>query len=253
MTVIDGWRRVTAAQHRHQDLIAARFFHGTVQEGYVLAVAANTAHGISLCTKDRKTAATRLLGTYPDSSNRAIAATTGLSHNTVAAIRRRWPTGQIDQLARRRGRDGKSRPLSSDDGRQTAAELIRAGHSTSLREIARQANVSRGTVEDVRDRLARGVSPLVSKTRGGVGLDYSIARGQAALERLRTNPSVRNNDDGKALLRLFSDSLKFASVVQALSRRVPEHCWSVVAELAAALSDAWSRVAQELRSRVQAG
>lgn len=48
MTVIDGWRRVTAAQHRHQDAIAAHFFHGTLKEAYVLAVAANTTHGRSL-------------------------------------------------------------------------------------------------------------------------------------------------------------------------------------------------------------
>jgi ParB-like chromosome segregation protein Spo0J len=253
MTVIDGGRRVTAAKHRHQDLIAAWFFHGTVEEAYVLAVAANAAHGLSLCTKDRKAAAARLLGMYPDSSNRAIADTTGLSHNTVAAIRRRWPTGQFDQLARRRGRDGKSRPLSSDDGRQAAADLIRAGHNKSLRKIAREANVSRGTVQDVRDRLLRGVSPLVSAAPRGAALNVHFARAQAALKRLWNDPAVRSHDKGKAMLDLLSHSLRTAIDAQAAIRSAPEYCRNAMAEYAAACGDSWHRVAKDLRSKIQAG
>jgi hypothetical protein len=235
MTVIDGGRRVTAAKHRHQDLIAARFFHGTVEEAYVLAVAANATHGLSLCTKDRKAAAARLLGMYPDSSDRMVAATTGLSHHTVAAIRRHLSTGQIAQFKKRLGRDGKTRPATSHKG-----------------PGAEQTDGPSCTVHDVRARLRQGVNPSVSTTRAA-GLGYSLARGQTALERLRNNPSVRSNDDGKALLRLLSNSLKFASAAQAVTRRTPEHCLNAVAEFAAALSDAWNRVAQELLARVRAG
>lgn len=155
MQVIDGLHRLRAACLRGQDSIAVWWFDGAADEAFVLAVAANTTHGMPLTLKERKAAAVRILGLYPQCSDRAIAAAAGLSHNTVAAIRRKWPTGQIDQLARRRGRDGKSRPLSFDSGREAAAELIRADRGKSLRQIATEANVSRGTVRDVRDRIAR--------------------------------------------------------------------------------------------------
>lgn len=205
---------------------------------------------LTLSPKERKAAATRILGMYPDWSDRTVAAAAGMSHRTVATIRRKCSGGQFAHLNRRIGRDGKTYPPRSNAG-QAAVGLIQGNPSGSVREVARQAGVSVGTVHDVRARLRQGVNPPVFKTRAA-GLDYSLVRGHAALERLRTNPSVRNNDDGKTLLRLLSHSLKAVSVVSALSRRLPEHCWNAVAELAAALSDAWNRVAQELRARIQA-
>jgi hypothetical protein len=248
MTVIDGWRRVLAAKHRHQDVIAVRFFLGTVQAGYVLAVAANTAHGLSLCTKDRKVAAARLLGMYPDCSDRMIAAITGLSHHTVGDIRRHLSSGQIAQFKKRLGRDGKSRRATSRRG-PGATPAVRDPSSPGADE---RTDGSSCTVHDVRDRLPQGGNPAVSKTRAA-GLDYSVARGHTALERLRHDPSVRSHDDGKALLRLLSNSLNCVSAARALARRTPEHCLKAVAEFAAALSDAWNRVAQELLARVRAG
>jgi ParB-like chromosome segregation protein Spo0J len=251
MQVIDGMHRLTAAQLRHQDTVAVRFFDGTAEEAFVLAVAANIAHGLPLTLGDRKAAAARILEMYPSWSDRMIASTAGLSHPTVAAIRR-CPTGKTFQLDSRLGRDGKARPLSSDDGRRAAAEVIRADQSKSLREIAKEAHVSRGTVQNVRARLEQGVDPSVSKTRAAT-LNFHLARGQAVLTRLRNNPSVRFNEDGKAMLQLLSRSLQFANDAQSLSRRAPEHCLDTVAELAAALSDSWSCLAQELRTNAQAG
>jgi hypothetical protein len=249
MTVIDGWRRVLAAQHRHQDVIAARFFHGTLQAGFVLAVAANAAHGLSLCTQDRKAAAARLLGMHPDCSDRMIAAIANLSHHTVGDIRRHLSSGQIAQFKKRLGRDGKTRPATSRRRPGTTPPAVRDASSRGADE---QTDGSSCTVHDVRDRLRQSGNPSVSRTRAA-GLDYSVARGHTALERLRHDPSVRDHDDGKVLLRLLSNSLKFVSATRALTRRTPEHCLNAVAEFAAALSDAWNRVAQELLARVRAG
>lgn len=252
MQVIDGAHRLTAAKIRYQDTIEVRFFDGTAEEAFVLAVAANTAHGLPLSTKDRKAAAARILDTHPTWSDRTIAATAGLSHHTVAVIRRKCPTGQIAQLDSRLGRDGKARPLTADEGRQLAAELIRADQSKSLREIAKEAHVSRGTVQDVRDRLKQDVDPSVSKTRE-VGLNFSIARGRAVLTRLWNNPVVRGNENGKALLQLLSRSLQFDDEAQSMSRSAPEHCRDAVAEFASTLSDSWSRLARDLRTRAHTG
>ena len=184
MTVIDGWRRVLAAQHRHQDLIAARFFHGTVQAGYVLAVAANTAHGLSLCTKDRKTAAARILGMYPDCSDRMIAAIAGLSHHTVGDIRRHLSSGQIAQFKKRLGRDGKTRPATSRRG-PGATPAVR--DTSSPGGADERTDGSSCTVHDVRDRVRQGGNPSVSKTRAA-GLDYSVARGHTAWKGYVTTP-----------------------------------------------------------------
>ena len=252
MRVIDGMHRLTAATLGHQDTIAVRFFDGTAEEAFVLGVAANITHGLLLTPKDRKAAAARILGMYPTWADRAIAATTGLSHHTVAAIRRKCLTGQIAQSDSRLGRDGKTRPLTADEGRRVAAELILADQSKSLREIAKDAHVSRSTVQDVRARLKQGVDPLVATTHAA-GPNVHLARGEAVLKRLGNNPAVRSPEKGKFMLRLFAHSLQIANQAQAASRNAPEHCLDTVAEFASALGDAWSRLAQDLRARAKAG
>lgn len=251
LQVIDGMHRLKAAALRQEDTIAVRFFDGTPAEAFVLAVVANINHGLPLNTTDRKAAAARILQMYPAWSDRAVAAASGLSHHTVAVVRRSNSTGQIAQLNRRTGRDGKARPLASNEGREAAAALIRSDPDKTAREVARRAGVSVGTVHDVRSRLRQGIGPTVSKCPA-TNLNVHLARGQAVLARLRNNPAVRFNDGGKAILELLSRSLQVASDAQSMSRNAPEHCRETLAELAAALSDAWSRLAKDLRTGSQA-
>jgi hypothetical protein len=239
---------LTATTLSQQDSIAVRFFDGTAEEAFVLGVAANITHGLRLSRKDRKAAAARILGMYPDWSDRTIAATAGLSHPTVAVIRRRCSTGKTFQLNTRLGRDGKARPLTSNSGRRAAAELILADSSTPLREVARQAHVSIGTAHDVQTRLRQGVDPSVSTTRGA-GLDFSLARALAATKKLRTDPAVWSHQDGKAMLQLLSHSLQIAHQVRSAIKNAPQHCLDTVAEVAAALGDYWSRLGRDLHSR----
>ena len=245
MRVIDGMHRLRAASLGQQDMIAVRFFDGTAEEAFVLGVAANITHGLKLTRKDRKAAAARILGMYPTWSDRTIAATAGLSHPTVAVIRRRCSTGKTFQLNTRLGHDGKARPLTSNSGRQAAAELILADHSTPLREVARQAHVSVGTAHDVQTRLKHGVDPSVPTTRGA-GLDFSLARALAAVKKLRADPAVWSHQDGKAMLQLLSHSLQVAHQVRSTIKNAPQHCRDTIAEDAAALGDYWSRLARDL-------
>jgi len=252
MQVIDGMHRLTAATLRHQDTVEVRFFNGTVEEAFVLAVAANITHGLPLSRKDRKAAAARILSMYPEWSDRTIASTAGLSHPTVAVLRRKCSTGKTFQLNTRLGKDGKARPVVCDDGRKAAADLIRADQSTSVREVARRAGVSVGTVHNVRARLQQGVEPSVSKARGA-GVNFSIARGQAVVKRLWNNPAVRGHQDGKAMLQLLSRSLQLTDEAQSVSRSAPEHCLDTVAEVASAISDSWSRLARDLHTKAKCG
>jgi hypothetical protein len=250
MRVIDGMHRFRAASLGHQDMIAVRFFDGTAEEAFVLGVAANITHGLTLTRKDRKAAAARILGMYPGWSDRTIAATAGLSHPTVAVIRRRCSTGKTFQLNTRLGHDGKARPLTSNSGRQAAAELILADHSTPLREVARQAHVSVGTAHDVQTRLKHGVDPSVPTTRGA-SLNFSLARGLAAIDKLRANPAVWQRQDGKTMLGLLSRSLRSADEARSMIKNAPQHCLDTIAELAAALGDYWSRLGRDLHSRAR--
>jgi ParB-like nuclease family protein len=156
--VIDGLHRLEAAKLRGDHVIKARFLDCTDSEALVLAMEANSAHGLPLSKADRVSGAKRVLTAYPDWSDRAIAGVTGLSAKTIASLRSR--SADAAQLASKRiGRDGRRRPVTAGEGRRRAAEYIRANPNAPLRQVARETDVSLGTVHDVSARLRLGVSP----------------------------------------------------------------------------------------------
>jgi hypothetical protein len=67
-------------------------------------------HRRHLSTEERKDAAAALLKLHPERSNRSVAAEVTLAHKTVAQVRKNVEaTGEIPQLVKRVGRDGKAR------------------------------------------------------------------------------------------------------------------------------------------------
>ncbi|MFC8448370.1 ParB N-terminal domain-containing protein [Kitasatospora sp. NPDC057223] len=89
MRVIDGTHRIRASVLRGRKQVPVRFFRGTVQDAFVLAVEVNARHGLPLTPADRITAAERIVRSHPRWADRAVASTTGLSVAAVASIRRR--------------------------------------------------------------------------------------------------------------------------------------------------------------------
>jgi hypothetical protein len=156
--VIDGAHRLEAAKLRGEHTIKARFLDCTDSEALVLAMKSNTAHGLPLVKADRISGARQVLATHPDWSDRAIAGITGLSAKTIASMRNRAP-GEPDPATKRIGRDGRQRPVAAGEGRRRAAEYISAHPDAPLRQVARETDVSLGTVHDVSARLRRGISP----------------------------------------------------------------------------------------------
>ncbi|WP_343575578.1 hypothetical protein [Mycobacterium sp.] len=217
--------------------------------GDAKVVANNTAHGQPLTPTDRNAAAARILAMHPGWSDRMIASIAGLSHPTVAAIRRRsLSTGKTFQSNRRLGQDGKTRPAALRDSHKvTAAAAVHADQNESLHGVGGQANGPVGAVHDLRARRKQDEQPSGAKTHAA-GVDVFLARGQAVVQKLRNNPSVWRTDNGKALTRMLLHSVQLVGLVQAASSAVPEHCRGVIAEAASALSDAWRRLAQELRA-----
>jgi len=91
---------------------------------YAFVISKNL-HRRHLTPAQRRNVIAKLLALNPAKSNRAIAASAGVSHVTVAAVRNDLvATGQIDQLGRTTGRDGKARPARRTVHRPTIVEVI---------------------------------------------------------------------------------------------------------------------------------
>ena len=219
MRVVDGMHRVQASMLRGQTQIEACFFDGDEDEAFLLAVESNSEHGLPLSSADRTAAAARLTTAHPEWSDRAIASCTGLSAKTVRTVRLR-STGESHQLNKRIGRDGRSRPLGTDQGRRVAAELIANNPTASVREIARAAGISLGTAHNVRERLRRGEAPVSSVQRGG-GQAQQQEQTEEPLRRPGAQPWLRVSDEYRAIMleKLCRDpALRFTKVGRLLIR-----------------------------------
>ena len=157
--VIDGAHRLAAARLRGDRSIWARFVDCTDAEALVLAMKANAAHGLPLSRADRVAGARRVLAAHPDWSDRALAGITGLSAKTIASLRTTGPALAPEPGGKRLGKDGLRRPVSAADGRRRAADYLAAHPDAPLRQVARETDVSLGTVHDVSARLRQGISP----------------------------------------------------------------------------------------------
>jgi ParB-like chromosome segregation protein Spo0J len=269
MKVIDGMHRLMAALSKGKETIEAELFEGSEADAFLLGVEANVAHGFPLSQVDRRAAAKRIIGSHPHMSDRAIAQVSGLSAKTVAAIRRDL-TGHAPELAARLGRDGKVRPLNSAEGRRRAAELIAANPGASLREIARDAGISLGTVSDVRRRLDSGEHPVpprfdTTTPNAGQAARAAAARRRARHKRLATrsdpgqlldklvrDPSLRFRDGGRRLLRLLQQNAIDAHKRDAMIAAVPPHCDAMVVVLAERYAQMWIEFAQQVEGQLVA-
>ncbi len=265
MQIIDGRHRAAAAIAKGSGTIAAYLIEGSVESIFVIAVNANVMHGLPLSLADRKAAAVKVLDYYPDWSSRAIADTTGLSAKTVNQLRR--ATAEDPQLHTRLGRDGRRHPLSTAAGRSTAAELLVARPNASLRQIAKIAGISPGTVRDVRQRLSRGEEPIPKRTRQNgelfnVGANIAPTGGEgpigpplegdvsALVTSLARDPALRMNENGRKLLRwLF---LHTVDVVDGsnLVGLAPEHSLQRLIDFAHHCSLNWAIIAERIRRQI---
>lgn len=255
MRVIDGMHRLRAAQLRGRSTIAVTFFDGSPRESFVLAVEANIRHGLPLTLADRREAARRILQAFPEWSNRAIAAKTGLSGKTVGKLR-----GADEQLGGARlfriGRDGRARPLDPAAGRERATQALLKRPDASLREIARSVGVSIGTVRDVRDRLRHGRSPLPrprGSARDGAPEALRTPPRRATdpapiLAALRRDPALRYSDTGRQMIRWLEARIVRAEELELLME-APPHQASRIAALARACAAHWDMIAEEIERR----
>ncbi|MBP2471910.1 ParB-like chromosome segregation protein Spo0J [Crossiella equi] len=266
MRVIDGMHRLRAAEQRGDEHIRVRFFDGGDEDAFVLAVRLNAEHGLPLTLADRTNAARRVLRTHPEWSDQAIAAVTGVSDKTVAALRLKSAEPALG-LSYRVGRDGRRRPLNPAEGRLRAGEVFAANLDTPLREAAAKAGISLNTARDVRERLRRGESPVPEQRRGtpaAVPDEVCLADRREVdpnqalsltedwrtkLEVLARDPALRFTEEGRAMLRLLHAQMIGAATWERFIERVPPHSVFVVAEVARRCADAWQQFARRLEGR----
>lgn len=274
MRVIDGMHRLMAASLQGRETIDVIFFDGNETDVFLRAVQENIAHGLPLSQADRRAAAERIIASHPHMSDRAIGHSVGLAAKTVAAIRKS-SSEEIPQSNARVGRDGRVRPLDSGAGRRRAAELLTAQPEASLRDVARAAGISPATVLDVRKRLERGDSPVPEKSAaarngavnhaeadaGGDGASAQTIRFSsraaaqpnpaAAVEKLLRDPSLRNNERGKGMLRLLHVNAAGTEQLPDAAAAVPPHCVGIVVQLARQYAKMWHEFARELDGRAR--
>jgi ParB-like chromosome segregation protein Spo0J len=277
MRVIDGMHRLMAASLLGRENIDVRFFDGSEADVFLCAVRENVAHGLPLSQADRRAAAERIIASHPHMSDRAIGHSVGLAAKTVAVLRKS-SSEEIPQSNARVGRDGRVRPLDSGAGRRRAAELLLEQPDASLRDVARAAGISPATVLDVRKRLERGEAPAPVRAAAGAArkgasgngadadLDSDVAPAHAirfssraiappdpaaAVEKLLRDPSLRNNDRGKGMLRLLHVNALGAEQLPDVAEAVPPHCVGIVVQLARQYAQMWQEFARELDGRAR--
>lgn len=272
MRVIDGMHRLLAALLTGQETIDVEYYNGSEEDAFLRAVEANVTHGLPLSLADRRAAAARIVRSHPHLSDRSISQLAGLANKTVAAIRRE-AEGR-SHLHARVGRDGRVRPLNGALGRERAAALMARHPDASLREVARDAGISPGTVRDVRRRLQSGENPVPARRSRAADADAGPAArdrppcrppgrhadasapapaqpqvSAALLNRLWRDPSLRYNEQGRRLLRVLQVNTVMAEEWASMMSTVPPHSATIVAQLAREYGRMWLRVARELHER----
>jgi ParB-like chromosome segregation protein Spo0J len=285
LRIIDGLHRVEVAKLRGEWTISARIVDCTDEEALVLAVKSNTLHGLPLTRSDRISSAKRILIAHPDWSDRAVAGITGLGAKSIASLRNS-STGDIQFSGKRLGRDGKRRPVMPGEGRQRAAEYIRAHPEASLREVSRETDVSLGTVHDVRERLRREANDPPPAQSGPAGQPAhhtgpaphpagrtpngaaaaamskappptSIRRGAGACDpagfawpeigvKLARDPAIRYTEGGRAFLRWMAIHSTQADEWQEFIDAIPQHWLEDVRRIATSMSEEWQQFAERL-------
>jgi hypothetical protein len=266
MRVIDGAHRLQAAKQRGDREIEVSYFDGGEAAAFVLAVRSNIIHGLPLTLADRTAAATRILGFYPDWSDRAIAQVAGLAAATVRAIRRRSAV-RFAQPSARIGLDGRLRPVDIGERRRLARDLIIKNPGASLIEIAREAGISPATAHDVRRQLANGhdqvtlrqpeAEPAVRPMPGHSGHEPTSPKPgpgrppAAILECLRRDPSLRSSETGRSLLRWLSAHATGEDEWAGYLDGLPTHSTILVMEVARGIAHTWTSFASELERRAK--
>ncbi len=246
LTVIDGIHRLEAFRTLGRSHIPVVMFRGDEMEALVTAIQANIKHGKPLSRSERQAAARVVLDRCPERSDRWVGEVCGLSHTTVALLRR----SLISADARvRTGRDGRRRPVDPSPGQAAVVRVLEDNPAASIRQAAGVAGVAPSTVQRVAAGLAKSQNqaplaeavgqpttpaPACAAPAGGLGYQSSpqdvdavswLARTAVTLEDLRAHlgglPLSRIYEVADECRRRARTWAEMADVLEARVRRGP--------------------------------
>ncbi len=262
MHVVDGHHRVAAAEAQGMTDIRAWLFDGPLDIAYTLAVRTNISHGLPLTLADRRAAAQKMLVYHKDWSDRAIAASTGLSAKVIGRLRRASEDSQ--QSITRLGRDGRRRPIDAGAQRAQAAEILAANPSASLREVARAVGLSPSTIHNLRARIEAATvtsqhnrtdveREMALESRGHYatpqGNDNPSDDTATVLAALSRDPALRFNDTGRELLHWLHDHVVTTDDARRILDAAPNHSIIHFVAIARRCSYNWSVIAASLAAQ----
>ncbi|HXW82474.1 MAG TPA: ParB/RepB/Spo0J family partition protein [Acidimicrobiales bacterium] len=164
MTVIDGIHRLEAFRKLGRSHIPVVMFRGDEMEALVTAIQANIKHGKPLSRSERQAAARVVLGRCPERSDRWVGEVCGLSHTTVALLRRSLTSAEARV---RTGRDGRRRPVDPTPGQAAVVRVLEDNPAASIRQAAGVAGVAPSTVQRVAAGLAKSQHQDPSQAANG--------------------------------------------------------------------------------------
>jgi hypothetical protein len=137
----------------------------------------------------------------------------------------------------------------------------------SLREIAREAEISLGTAQNVRKRLHAGQAPFSpeqqdskrthTKTRTSPPVRHNNPNAVTpvagtvtdSLHQLKQDPSLRFSEIGRTLLRLLDAHSIPPATWERLVDSIPTHCSDTVARVARSCAYSWIQFAKHIKQR----
>ena len=197
----DGFHRLQASRRAGRDEIEADVYVGTRADALWFALGANRKHGQRLNLADKRHAIELALATWPDLSQRRIAAQVGCSKSYVGSVRAQVSTsGHL--LSRVVGRDGKSYPADRGTSHPLASPASTPGVSPPWPASEPDADpVSEPDVSSVPDSEVAGESgqPLPEPA-----VDGGASPGSAPSRPSGRQPSQRARDRSNRIVSVVT-------------------------------------------------
>jgi ParB-like nuclease domain len=245
MTVIDGVHRLEAYRSLGRGLIPALLFKGSDMEALVIAIQANIQHGKPLSRSERQEAARAILRCCPDRSDRWVGEVCGVSHSTVAVLRRSVSEAEAKV---RTGRDGRRRPVDPTLGQAAVARVMAENPTASIRQAAGAAGVAPSTVQ----RLAAGLVRADRPSSPSVTIDVR----NTTLRRpdpLVADPALHSSPEGAEAVTWLARTAVSVEDLHAHLGSLPLSRVYEVADECRRRARTWAQMADALEARVRRG
>jgi ParB-like chromosome segregation protein Spo0J len=180
--------------------------------------------------------AARILSEQPKASLREVAKVAGISPATAMDVRKRLERGKppVPQADEPTG----SKPVSSQ-----MENIQEAGQATDQEDEGKRNQLSSPSVSPPYP------SPQKSAQRLAPVRHDEVPSLSVVMSKLMRDPSLRNNDNGRLLLRLMSTTITGAEQLSGISVHIPPHCVHAIMQLAREFARVWDDFSTELSRR----